>query len=93
MAAALGGRRDGITRRDGVGEAQVAVVIGLAAVICAQPQHVDHRLTQTRREPVEKLQQDRIVSGRDDAAVERGVRIDVGLHPWRVHSPPLELGG
>ena len=81
MGAALGGRACRVSGRDGIGEQGVAVVIGPATVIRPQPEHLDHRLPHTRGEAVEQLEQDRVVGRRDDAAMERGVGIDMRLDP------------
>ncbi len=90
MPPAERGRSRGIVVGDRLDQFGVGGLIGVVAELLAEPEHGHHRLAQPGSEAVEQLEQDRVVRGLDDAAVEGGVGPDMVVDLRSVSRPPAQ---
>ncbi len=80
--------RSAVARRDGREDALMRAVVRRISVVAPQTQHPHHGISAPRLESVEQLEQHGAVRCDGDAAVERGVRLDVLIE---VGAVPLAL--
>lgn len=76
--------------RDRLDDSVMSIVVGTFRLHGADAEHVDHRTTHARDEPVEQFYEHLVVGGDDDRPVQHHVGVHVFLHALPGHRSHLE---